>query len=48
MGFDVDESHFYTSALATAKFIRAKSTQCIYVIGDLGLFNVRFMTQDNM
>ncbi len=38
MGLDVDESHFYTSALATAKFI---SKQCpggsAYVIGDAGL-----------
>lgn len=38
MGLDVDESHFYTSALATAKFI---SSQCpggsAYVIGGAGL-----------
>ena len=38
MGLDVDESHFYTSALATAKFI---SEQCpggsAYVIGEAGL-----------
>lgn len=38
MGLDVDESHFYTSALATAKFI---SSQCpeasAYVIGGTGL-----------
>ena len=38
MGLDVDESHFYTSALATAKFI---SNQCpggsAYVIGGAGL-----------
>ena len=38
MGLDVDESHFYTSALATAKFI---SRQCpggsAYVIGEAGL-----------
>ena len=31
MGLEVDESHFYTSALATAKFISA------YVIGGAGL-----------
>ena len=38
MGLDVDESHFYTSALATAKFI---SSQCpggsAYVVGGAGL-----------
>ena len=38
MGLDVDERHFYTSALATAKFI---SSQCpngsAYVIGGAGL-----------
>lgn len=38
MGLDVDENHFYTSALATAKFI---SDQCpggsAYVIGGAGL-----------
>lgn len=38
MGLDVDESHFYTSALATAKFI---SEQCpggsAYVIGGAGI-----------
>ncbi len=40
MGLDVDESHFYTSALATAKFV---SKQCpagsAYVIGEAGLIN---------
>lgn len=40
MGLDVDESHFYTSALATAKFLRKQSPGCsAYVIGDPGLFN---------
>ena len=38
MGLEVDESHFYTSALATAKFIAA---QCpggsAYVVGGAGL-----------
>lgn len=38
LGLNVDEKHFYTSALATARFI---STQCpggsAYVIGDAGL-----------
>ena len=40
MGLDVDESHFYTSALATAKFLSRQSPDCsAYVIGDPGLFN---------
>ena len=38
LGLDVDESHFYTSAMATASFL---SSQCpngsAYVIGDAGL-----------
>ena len=38
MGLEVDESHFYTSAMATASFL---SNQCpggsAYVIGDAGL-----------
>ena len=28
MGLDVDESHFYTSALATAKFLSNQSPYC--------------------
>ncbi|MDR0405718.1 MAG: HAD-IIA family hydrolase [Clostridiales bacterium] len=40
MGLDVDEGHFYTSALATAKFLSRQSPGCsAYVIGDPGLFN---------
>lgn len=40
MGLDVDESHFYTSALATAKFISRQNPNCsAYVIGDPGLYN---------
>ncbi len=40
MGLDVDESHFYTSALATAKFLSRQSPGCsAYVIGDAGLYN---------
>ncbi|MDD3368032.1 MAG: HAD-IIA family hydrolase [Lachnospiraceae bacterium] len=39
MGLDVDESHFYTSAQATAKFIASQKPNCsAYVIGDPGLF----------
>ena len=40
MGLDVDESHFYTSALATAKFLSRQNPGCsAFVIGDSGLFN---------
>ncbi|MGE4485954.1 MAG: HAD-IIA family hydrolase [Oscillospiraceae bacterium] len=43
MGLDVDESHFYTSGLATAKFIAAQSPGCsAYVIGDSGLYNALY------
>ena len=38
MGLDVDESHFYTSALATAKFIKNQCPEgSAYVIGGTGL-----------
>jgi len=40
MGLDVDASHFYTSALATAKFLQTQKPNCsAYVIGDAGLYN---------
>jgi NagD protein len=40
MGLEVDEIHFYTSALATAKFISRQHPGCsAYVIGESGLFN---------
>ena len=40
MGLNVDESHFYTSALATAKFLSRQQPGCsAYVIGEPGLFN---------
>ncbi len=40
MGLDIDESHIYTSALATAKFVSSQHPGCsAYVIGDPGLFN---------
>ncbi|MCL1952372.1 MAG: HAD-IIA family hydrolase [Oscillospiraceae bacterium] len=40
MGLDVDVSKFYTSALATAKFLQNQSPGCsAYIIGDPGLFN---------
>ena len=43
MGLDVDESHFYTSALATAKFVATQAPGCTaYVIGEPGLFNALY------
>ncbi len=43
MGMDVDESHFYTSALATAKFVSSQSPGCTaFVIGAPGLFNALY------
>ena len=40
MGLEVDESHFYTSALATAKFLSRQAPGCTaYAIGAPGLFN---------
>ena len=45
MGLDVDESHFYTSALATAKFLSRQNPGCsAYVIGGPGLFNALYDT----
>ena len=38
MGLDVDESRFYTSALATARFVSSQAPGCsAYVIGGAGL-----------
>lgn len=43
MGLDVDESHFYTSALATASFLRRQSPGCsVYVIGEPGLIGALY------
>lgn len=43
MGLEVDESHFYTSALATAKFIQSQAPNCsAYVIGGPGLINALY------
>ena len=43
LGLDVEEQHFYTSALATANFLK---TQCpggsVYVIGEPGLVNALY------
>ena len=43
MGLEVDEQHFYTSALATAEFIAAQSPGAkAYVIGEPGLYNALY------
>ncbi|MDR2687075.1 MAG: HAD-IIA family hydrolase [Oscillospiraceae bacterium] len=40
MGLDVDVSKFYTSALATARFLQSQLPGCsAYIIGEPGLFN---------
>lgn len=40
MGMDVGAEHFYTSALATAKFLSSQNPGCsAYVIGEAGLLN---------
>lgn len=43
MGLDISEEHFYTSALATAAFLREQSPGCsVYAIGDAGLLNALY------
>ena len=43
MGLEVDESHFYTSALATAHFLKNQMPGCsAYVIGAPGLLNALY------
>ena len=43
LGLDVGEEHFYTSALATAKFLHRQSPGCTaYVIGAPGLVNALY------
>ena len=43
LGLDVDESHFYTSALATAEFLSTQKPGCsVYAIGEPGLFNALY------
>ncbi len=49
MGLDVDESHFYTSALATAAFLASQKPGCTaYVIGEAGLTNALYDQNINM
>ena len=43
LGLDIDESHFYTSALATAAFLAKQKPGCTaYVIGEPGLMNALY------
>lgn len=43
MGMDIGEEHFYTSALATAKFLHSQAPGCsAYVIGAPGLLNALY------
>ncbi len=43
LGLDVDETHFYTSALATAEFLSRQKPGCsAYVIGEAGLYNALY------
>ena len=43
MGLDVNESHFYTSALATAHFLDSQAPGCsAYVVGEHGITNALY------
>ena len=43
LGVNVPSNHFYTSALATAEFLKNQSSSCsAYVIGDSGLVNALY------
>ena len=43
MGLDVPEEHFYTSALATAEFLKEQAPGCsAFVIGEAGLLNALY------
>ena len=43
MGVDVPEEHFYTSALATAAFLKEQSPGCsVFAIGEAVLLNARY------
>ena len=43
MGINVSEDHFYTSALATATFLKEQEPNCsVYAIGEAGLFNALY------
>jgi len=43
MGLNVSEDHFYTSALATATFLKDQAPNCsVYAIGEAGLHNALY------
>ncbi|MDD6043346.1 MAG: HAD-IIA family hydrolase [Eubacteriaceae bacterium] len=43
MGIDVSEEHFYTSALATAEFLKKQAPGCsVFAIGEAGLLNALY------
>ena len=43
MGLDVSEDHCYTSALATAEFLKKQKPECsVYAIGEAGLFKALY------
>lgn len=43
LGVSVSEEHFYTSAIATAKFLAAQHPGCtVYAIGEAGLINALY------
>lgn len=43
MGLDVPEEHFYTSALATAEFLKTQAPGCsVFAIGEAGLLNALY------
>ena len=43
MGLDVPEEHFYTSALATAPFLKQQAPGCsVFAIGEAGLLNALY------
>ncbi len=52
LGLDVDETHFYTSALATAGFLAQQKPGCsVFVIGEAGLIQALYqagLTMNNV
>lgn len=52
LGLDVDETHFYTSALATAGFLAQQKPGCsVFVIGEAGLYQALYqagLTMNNV
>lgn len=49
MGLEVPEKHFYTSALATAAFLKTQAPGCtVYAVGDAGLLNALYDAEITM